>query len=80
MITIPYEKLLERMQEASGKSKEELAKKIQAKLEELSGLISKEGAAHIVANELGVNFEVPKKDLTRANQALLNSFTSVNFY
>ncbi len=67
MITIPYEKLLERMQESSGLSKDELDKKIRAKLEELSGLISKEGAAHIVANELGVNFEAPKKDLNIAN-------------
>lgn len=69
MITIPYEKLLERMQEASELTKDELDKKIRAKLEELSGLISKEGAAHIVANELGVNFEAPKKDVTIANLA-----------
>jgi len=69
MISIPYEKLLERMQEASGQSKDEIDKKIQAKLEELSGLISKEGAAHIVANEMGVNFEVPKKDITINNLA-----------
>ena len=36
-------------------SKEELDAKIQEKLEQLSGLVSKDGAAHIVANELGVN-------------------------
>ncbi|MGE0793137.1 MAG: hypothetical protein AB7V77_03100 [Candidatus Woesearchaeota archaeon] len=39
----------------SGKiNKEELDKKIQNKLKALSGLISEEGAAHIVAGELGV--------------------------
>ena len=35
-------------------SKEDLDKKIQAKLDSLSGLVSEEGAAHIVANELGI--------------------------
>lgn len=40
---------------ASGKiTKEELDKKIEAKLATLGGLISEEGAAHIVANEIGV--------------------------
>jgi hypothetical protein len=40
---------------ASGKLKgEELDSKLKAKINELSGLISEEGAAHIIANELGV--------------------------
>lgn len=40
---------------ASGKLKsEELELKLKAKINELSGLISEEGAAHIIANELGV--------------------------
>ena len=40
---------------ASGKvESEELEQKLKAKINELSGLISEEGAAHIIANELGV--------------------------
>lgn len=40
---------------ASGKLKsDELELKLKAKINELSGLISEEGAAHIIANELGV--------------------------
>lgn len=35
-------------------SEDELNNKIKAKLDQLSGLISEEGAAHIIANELGV--------------------------
>ena len=39
----------------SGKiSAEDLEKKIKAKINDLSGLISEEGAAHIIANEFGV--------------------------
>lgn len=40
---------------ATGKiNKEDLDKKIKDKLESLGGLVSEEGAAHIIANELGV--------------------------
>jgi len=39
---------------SSGISEAVLNEKIKSKMEELSGLISEEGAAHIIANELGV--------------------------
>ena len=55
MIKIPKEYIVERLKTQSGLSEEEINTKIKAKLESLSGLISEEGAAHIVANELGVN-------------------------
>ncbi len=51
-----YEKLLERISRSSGLAKEEIERKIDAKKAKLSGLISKEGAAQIVAAELGINF------------------------
>lgn len=53
-IQIPYERILETIHQKSGLSKEEIESKIDAKLKQLSGLISREGAGHIVANELGV--------------------------
>ena len=54
MIKIPYEDLIAKIKEKSGLSQEEIEEKINQKLEQLSGLISKEGAAHIIANELGI--------------------------
>jgi len=54
MLKIPYEDVIGKIKETSGISEEELESKIQQKLQQLSGLISREGAAHIIANELGV--------------------------
>jgi replication factor A1 len=54
MYKVPLPELKEKIV-ASGKlSLEEVEEKIKAKINELSGLISEEGAAHIIANELGV--------------------------
>ena len=54
MIKIPYEKIVERIKNEANISESEIDAKINQKMKQLSGLISKEGAAHIVANELGI--------------------------
>jgi replication factor A1 len=54
MIKIPYEQLIVKIKEQASLSDEEISSKIKAKMDQLSGLISKEGAAHIIANELKV--------------------------
>ena len=54
MIQMPYEDVIAKIKEKSGLSDSEIESKITNKLEQLSGLISKEGAAHIIANELGI--------------------------
>lgn len=54
MIRIPLADMLVRIKEKTGLSDEDINKKIDDKCAQLSGLISKEGAAHIIANELGV--------------------------
>jgi hypothetical protein len=58
------QKLLENLVEKSGKTNEELNELISEKVNELSGLISEEGAIYIIANELGVRLdsERPKKE------------------
>lgn len=58
------EKLLQNLIDKSGKSSEEIGTMISEKVNELSGLISDEGAIYIIANELGVRLdsERPKKD------------------
>lgn len=52
-----YTNLVEKISRYSGLSSAEVEKKVDAKKSKLSGLISKEGAAQIVAAELGISFE-----------------------
>jgi ssDNA-binding replication factor A large subunit len=52
-----YESLLNRIATHANLEKEDVEKRIEAKRAKLSGLISKEGAAQIIAAELGVNFD-----------------------
>ena len=59
MIKIPYEEIILKINEKTNMSVAELEDRIEKKLKQLSGLISKEGAAHIVANELGVKIFEP---------------------
>ena len=54
MIKIHYEQIIERIKNEANISESEIEGKINEKMKQLSGLISKEGAAHIVANELGI--------------------------
>ena len=49
------EELVKRMSFASGMTEEEILSKIEDKKLELSGLISDEGAAYIVAKEIGLD-------------------------
>ncbi len=60
MIKIPYEQLIGRIQTEKNISKEDVEQLIVAKMEQLSGLLSKEGAAHILANELGIKLTPPE--------------------
>jgi len=65
MQQLPYEKIIELIQTNADIPLEEVEKKVLQKMDEFSGLISQDGAAHIVANELGVNLveemQSPKK-------------------
>ncbi len=64
MIKVPYEELVLKISEKSGLSREQVEAKIKEKMSQLSNLISREGAAHIVANEFNVKIfspEGPKK-------------------
>ena len=54
MITIPIDTIKEKIMANSGLTNEQISSKIALKMEELSGLISESGAAHIIANELGI--------------------------
>jgi len=52
-----YDLLIERIAKSANLEKDEVERKVEAKKAKLSGLISKEGAAQIIAAELGISFE-----------------------
>ena len=52
-----YDLLIERISSSAGVDKSEIEKRVEARRAKLSGLISKEGAAQIIAAELGVKFD-----------------------
>lgn len=54
MIKLDYEQILEKIQSQTQKPRAEIESLVNQKLTKLSDLISKEGAAHIIANELKV--------------------------
>lgn len=55
-----YEQLVQRISRSSGLSVEDITRRVEAKRAKLSGLISKEGAAQVVASELGISFDKEK--------------------
>jgi replication factor A1 len=68
VIDLSAEEIIQKIAEKSGLEKEEITVKVEAKREELNGLITLEGAAHIIAGELGINLlegmvEVPRLKL-----------------
>ena len=65
-----YSQLVERISKASGLSTEEIERKVEAKRAKLSGLVSKEGAAQIVAAELGINFEKERMKISELVQGM----------
>ncbi|RME78353.1 DUF2240 family protein [Candidatus Woesearchaeota archaeon] len=70
MLKIPYEQVLERIKEQTGLDQEAIEAKIEQKLKDLNGLVSKEGAAHIVANEQGVTLFEQKEGPRKINEVI----------
>ncbi|MEA3329388.1 MAG: hypothetical protein U9Q06_01460 [Nanoarchaeota archaeon] len=60
MVMQNYEQLVGKIAKSSGLNVSEVMQKVEAKCAKLSGLISKEGSAQIVASELGVNLDKEK--------------------
>ena len=54
MLKFSYDQIVDKIKEEKGLSSEEIEQKVNEKISQLSDLISKEGAAHIIANQLGV--------------------------
>src|SRR3989344_682455 len=60
-----YVQLIERISISSKLEVSEIERRIEAKRAKLSGLVSKEGAAQIVAAELGINFDQEKMKINQ---------------
>ncbi len=60
MSTGNYERIIEKISKISNLEKEEIERRVEAKRAKLSGLISKEGAAQVIAAELGISFDNEK--------------------
>ena len=68
MIKIPEEQIISKIKEKTGINDEELDQKVQVKMDQLAGLISKEGALHIIANEYKIKLlEEPTGKLSVKN-------------
>ncbi len=55
-----YERIIEKIAKSADIEKSDVEKRVEEKRSKLSGFISKEGAAQIVASELGISFENEK--------------------
>lgn len=52
---IPFQNIIAKIKAETSMTEDEINSKIKFKMEELAGLVSEEGAAHILANELNIN-------------------------
>ena len=74
MVMENYDRIVEKISKKAGLEKDEIERRIEAKRAKLSGLISRDGAAQIVAAELGISFDNEKLKL----EELLPGMRKVN--
>ncbi len=68
---LTFDEMLEELEKRTKLSKDKLREKIEAKQEELSGLVSLEGATHLVARELGIDLlKIPSRPVQIKNLAV----------
>src|SRR3989344_611933 len=69
-----YAQLVEKIARYSGLPSAEIEVKVEAKKAKLSGLISREGAAQIVAAELGISFENERSKINELSEGMRRAF------
>ena len=72
MVPMDYERLVKTISKTSGLELSDVEQKVEAKQQKISGLISREGAAQIVAAELGVTFENEKLKISELSPDMRN--------
>lgn len=71
MLQLSYNDIVDKIKLEKGLSEEEIKDRVKEKLNKLTDLISKEGAAHIVAHELGVKlFDASSKREVKINKLI----------
>lgn len=87
MLQQNYETILDQISKEANLTKEQIEEKVQIKLNEFNGLVSKEGAAHMIANELKVKLftsSTPKTLKLREIQPKMSSLNTsakiINIY
>jgi len=65
-----YEQLIAKIAEYAKLNSDEIERRVEAKRAKLSGLVSKEGAAQIVAAELGINFDKERMKISELVQGM----------
>ncbi|MBS3091348.1 hypothetical protein J4217_02780 [Candidatus Pacearchaeota archaeon] len=65
-----YGQLIAKISEYAKLNSDEIERRVEAKRAKLSGLVSKEGAAQIVAAELGINFDKEKMKISELVQGM----------
>jgi ssDNA-binding replication factor A large subunit len=68
MYKIPINEIKEKIISSGKLDSEKLEERIKTKINELSGLISEEGAAHIIANELGIELVKENNDKMKVKE------------
>jgi hypothetical protein len=77
-LTMELEKITDKVTAETGKSKEEFLGMVEKKKRELEGLVSDIGAAHIVANEMGVP-TLPKPKEPKIKELKVGNLGSITF-
>lgn len=72
-----FEELKAKIRDGAGISEDDLKKKIEDKVIELSGLVTEEGAAYIVAKELGLDL-IEKRDLSLKIKNILPGLKAID--
>jgi len=75
MLSLPIKDVIDKIKEETGLSEEEVQNQINIKLQSLDGLVSEEGAAYIVASDLGVRLF---KDLGSGALKIKNILSGMN--
>jgi ssDNA-binding replication factor A large subunit len=79
MLKIPIGEIVSKIKEKTGLDEVAINKKIDDKIKELSGMVSKEGAAHIVANEFGIKLFKPAESGRLQIKNILPGLRNVSF-
>ena len=72
-----FDELVMRIIKASGLNRDDVLARINAKVTELSGLVSKRGAAHIIANSFGIQLHESKKGKVLELKDLVDGLNNV---